>query len=264
MPRILVIHYDSAEAPLLATRIRRENFEADVYTGRGTAGFSGIRAAPPDAIVIDLTRMPSYGRAMGALLRESKSTRRIPLVFIEGDPGKTRLVKKLLPDAVFSNVLGIGPALERAIRQAPAEPMVPVHTRVPLLGKLRIGPGSTVAVLYAPEGFLEKLGSLPKDARFEPNAADAATVLLFVKSVATLGRELPTLARKMQRGRTLWIMWPKKASRVKSDLTVLKIVEMCSTLGLSGYKTCAVDETWSGLAVGLPRARRPQAPGTTP
>jgi CheY-like chemotaxis protein len=256
MPRILVIHFDAAEAPILAARIRRENFEADVYTGRGAAGFSAIRAAPPDAIVIDLTRMPSYGRAVGALLRESKSTRHIPLVFIEGDPAKTRLVKKLLPDAVFTNVLRLGPALEKAIRHAPAEPMAPVHARVHLLDKLRIGHGSTVAVLYAPDGFLEKLGPLPKDARFERNATDAATILLFVKSVATLGRELPTLARTMLRGRTLWIMWPKKASRVKSDLKAQTIVEMCSTLGLAAYKGCAIDETWSGMAVAPRRTGR--------
>jgi hypothetical protein len=256
MPRILVIHYDPAEVLMLASRIRRENFEADVYSVRGTAGFSAIRGAPPDAIVIDLTRMPSYGRAMGALLRESKSLRKIPLVFIEGDPVKTKLVKKTLPDALFTNVLRIGAALEKAIRQAPAEPMAPVAPGVPLAGKLRIEPGSTVAVMYAPEGFLEKLGPLPKDARFERQAANATVILLFVKSVAALGRELNTISPKLQRGRTLWIIWPKKASRFKTDLTMPKIAEMCSALSLSGYKVCAVDEIWSGLAVTLPRTRR--------
>ena len=255
MPRVLVIHFDAAEAPLLASRIRRENFEAEVC-GRGTAALREIRAAPPDAIVIDLTRMPSYGRAMGALLRESKSTRKIPLVFIEGDPAKTKLVKKLLPDAVFTNVLRIGSALEKAIRQAPAEPVAPVHSRVPLFGKLRIGHGSTVGVLYPPDGFLEKLDPLPTGARFERRAADAAVILLFVKSVAALARELPAFARHLQRGQTLWVIWPKTASRMKSDLTMPKINQMCSALGLSSYKLCAVDETWSGLAVTLPRSRR--------
>lgn len=256
MPRVLVIHYDAAEASLVASRIRRENFDAEVYTARGPAGFPGIRAAPPDAVVIDLTRVPSYGRVMGALFRESKSLRHIPLVFIEGDPAKTRRVKRVLPDAVYSNVLRIGPALEKAIRQAPAEPLAPQVDRVPLLGKLRIGPDSKVAVLYAPDGFLEKLGQLPQGATFERRVADATTILLFAKSVAALGREFAGLAGKMQRGQTLWIVWPKKTSRVKTDLTMPKIVEMTSSLGLSVYIICAVDETWSALAVVLPRKRR--------
>src|SRR6266567_1523732 len=161
MPRVLVIHYDAAEAPLLADRIRREDFDA-VFAGRGAAVFRSIRAAPPDAIVIDLTRMPSYGRAMGALLREQKSTRRIPLVFIEGDPAKTPLVRALLPDAVISSVLRIGPALRKAIREAPEEPAAPDPSRLPLAGKLRIREGSAVALLHPPESFLDKLGPLPK------------------------------------------------------------------------------------------------------
>lgn len=255
MPRVLVIHYDLAEAPILAARIRREDFEAEVYSCRGFAGFRSIRAAPPDAIVIDLTRMPSYGRAIGALLREQTSTRMIPLVFIAGDPAKTRLVRELLPDAVITGLLRLGPALRKAISQAPAEPVGPNPSRVPLAGKLGIREGSAVALLHPPEGFLEKLGPLAKDAHFERHAVDAEIVLMFVRSAAALGRELPSLAREMRRGQTLWVVWPKKSSGVVSDLTMGKIVEMCSAVRLSGYKPCAVDETWSGLAVALPRGQ---------
>ena len=240
---------------MLADRIRREDFDVEVYPCRGFAGFRQIRAAPPDAIAIDLSRMPSYGRAIGTLLREQKSTRGIPLVFIAGDPAKTRLVRGVLPDAVFSSVLRIGPALRKAISEAPVEPAAPNLSRVPLAGKLGVREGSALALVHAPEGFLEKLGPLPKDAHFERHPKDAGIVLLFVKSVAALGRELPSLARELRRGQTLWVIWPKKSSEVISDLTMGKIVEMCTSVGLSGYKPCAVDETWSGLAVALPRRK---------
>jgi CheY-like chemotaxis protein len=252
MPRVLVIHYEVAEASILASRLRREDFEAEVYTARGAAGFRSIRASPPDAIVIDLSRMPSYGRAIGALLREQKSTRGIPLVFLEGDPAKTPLLRHVLPDAVVTNVLRIGPVLRKAILHPPLEPAVPDPTRLPLTGKLRIKEGSTVALRHAPEDFLTKLGPPPEGARFNCRPAYADSVILFVKSVASLGRELPSLASGMRRGRTIWVMWPKKSSGVASDLTSVKIVEMCCAFGLSGYKTCAVDDTWSAMAVALP------------
>ena len=197
--------------------------------------------------------MPSYGRAMGALLREQKSTRMIPLVFIEGDPAKTPLLRDLLPDAAITSVLRIGPVLRKAIQHPPAEPAAPDPSRVPLARKLRIREGSAVTLLHPPEGFLERLGPLPKNAHFARHVVDAGIVLLFVRSAAALGRELPSLAREISPGQTLWVAWPKKSSRVPSDLTVRRIVEMCSAVRLSGYKTCAVDETWSGLAVALPR-----------
>jgi len=251
MPRVLVIHYDLAEAPILAGRIRREDFAAEVYPCLGAGGLRSIGAAPPDAIVIDLTRMPSYGRALGTLLRQQKSTRMIPLVFIAGDPDKTRLVREVLPDAVITTVPRIGPALRKAISRALAEPRAPNPSRVPLAGKLGIREGSAVSLVHAPEGFLEKLGSLPKDARFEGRAVDAGIILLFVRSAAALGRELSPLAREIRRGQTLWVIWPKKSSKVISDLTMPKIIEMCSAVRLSGYKTCAVDETWSGLAIAV-------------
>jgi len=47
---------------------------------------------------------------------------------------------------------------------------------------------------------------------------DADVILAFVKSVAALGRELPALAREMQAGRTLWLIWPKKSSALAGNL----------------------------------------------
>jgi len=114
--RVAVVSYDAADGASLADRLRREGFDAQPYQHLGSKGFRELRARPPDAIVIDLLRMPSYGRAMGALLRESKTLRTIPLVFVEGDPEKTARVRELLPDAAFATLPRIPPALRRVAR----------------------------------------------------------------------------------------------------------------------------------------------------
>jgi hypothetical protein len=253
MPRILVIHWDPVEAGPLCDRIRREGYESSLYPCRGDKGFRSIAADPPDAIVIDLVRMPSYGRTMGVLLRERKSTRALPLVFIRGDPEKALRVHELLPDAIITDFLRVGAAVSRAIRRGPAEPVVPNVSRTPLLEKLRIGEGTVVALLHAPSGFEAALGPLPKGARFQAGAAEADVILVFVKSSAALGRELPALARNMGKGRTLWLVWPKKTGDISSDLTMPKIREMCIDVGLIDYKVCAIDKTWSGIAVATRR-----------
>ena len=93
MLRVVVVHRNPAVAAERAGRLRVEGLEAAAYPVFGPSDFRSIRANPPDAILIDLTELPSYGRTMGALLREQKSTRGIPLVFLEGDPDKAALVR---------------------------------------------------------------------------------------------------------------------------------------------------------------------------
>ena len=258
MPHVLVIHWDPIEAGALCDRMRREGFDASPYPGRGAGGFRRIPESPPDVIVIDLMRVPSYGRAMGALLRERKPTRTIPLVFIAGDPEKTRPVKELLPDAVFTDLLRVGAAVRRAMGRGPRQRLAPQGPGTPLLRKLRIGEGTVIALLHAPAGFEAKLAPLPEGARMETGMEGAGVILMFVKSAAALGRELPSLARALTRetrqGRTLWLVWPKKTSGLAGELTMPKIREMCVNVGLIDYKVCAVDETWSGMAV-APRRR---------
>ena len=234
----------------MCDRIRREGFEASPYPCRGAGGFRSITETPPAAIVIDLMSMPSYGRTMGALLRERKSTRMIPLVFIQGDPEKTERVRELLPDAIFADLLRIGPALSRAISQAPAEPVVPDGSGTPLVQKLKIREGAVIALLHAPEGFETRLAPLPEGVRLQTGTQGADVILALVKSATALGRELPMLARAMGKEKvTLWLFWPKKSGGLASNLTMPRIREMCRDVGLIDYKVCAVDETWSGMAV---------------
>jgi hypothetical protein len=63
----------------------------------------------------------------------------------------------------------------------------------------------------------------------------------------------------MRKGRTLWIVWPKKASALAGDLGEARVREMGLAAGLVDYKVCAVDETWSGLAFASRAAKRAQA-----
>lgn len=101
--RVVVVHYEAAEAAALAEWLRRDGVDAEPCLQLGGKVLRELRNHPPDTVLIDLMRMPSYGRGIAVLLRESKSTRGIPIVFIEGDPEKTALVREVLPDGVCVN-----------------------------------------------------------------------------------------------------------------------------------------------------------------
>ena len=151
MTRVLVIHRDPLEATSWAARLRALGFDAAPYLSLGAKGFRLIRQDPPHAILIDLTRLPSYGKAMGVLLREQKSLRAIPLVFVEGDPEKAARVKAVLPDAVYTIWAKAEAAIRRAVQRAPRDVLPPRHPARLLTAKLGIGAESRVALLHSPE-----------------------------------------------------------------------------------------------------------------
>src|SRR5437773_5865793 len=89
----------------------------------------------------------------------------------------------------------------------------------PLVQKLGIKPGTTIAILNAPKGYERTLGKLPSVTR----KSNARTAIDFVQFFTTEKRELERrfdpLARALSPAGTLWISWPKTASGVPADLT---------------------------------------------
>jgi len=247
-----LIHWNASEAAARTARIRAAGYR--VAGGPlDPAGLRAVKEDPPDAVVIDLTRLPGQGRDLGLALRKAGSTRRVPLVFVEGDPAKVAAVRRQLPDAVYATWRGIRGALRRAIAGPPVAPAVPEsslagYSGTPLPKKLGIKAGSVVALVGAPAGFLETLGPVPEGVTLRRQARGRADLILwFTKSRADLDRRIERLGGLLGPGDGLWIIWPKKASGVKTDLTQTVVREAGLASGLVDYKICAVDATWSGL-----------------
>ncbi len=252
MSRVLVIHWNATEARERAALLRRAGHTVTCYSDTDGTGYRAFRDRPPDVFVIDLGRLPSHGRAVGVWLRQQKATRNIPIVFIEGDPEKTSRVQDMLPDATYTPRSRLRGAVRRALERPPRTPVVPGtmsgYSGTPLPKKLGIRAGSVVALLGAPKGFAETLGPLPDDVRLRHQARGTADViLLFVPSLALLERRFPIAARTLADGGRLWIVWPKRASGVKSDLTQVVVRTFGMDNGFVDYKISAIDATWSGL-----------------
>jgi hypothetical protein len=72
-------------------------------------------------------------------------------------------------------------------------------------------------------------------------------ILLFTTSRADLERRFPAASRALAEGGGLWIVWPKKASGVATDLGETEVRAFGLAAGFVDYKVCALDTTWSGL-----------------
>ena len=78
----------------------------------------------------------------------------------------------------------------------------------------------------------------------------------FTASRAVLERSAKKLMRQIGRDGTIWISWPKKASKVQTDITEDTIRELALPLGFVDVKVCAVSEVWSGLKLCVRKALR--------
>lgn len=79
---------------------------------------------------------------------------------------------------------------------------------------------------------------------------------IFHTRVAKLGADLKKLRPLLAPDGQLWVSWPKKASKVATDITEDAIRALALPIGFVDVKVCAVDETWSGLKLVIRKALR--------
>lgn len=134
------------------------------------------------------------------------------------------------------------------------------YSGTPLAAKLGIKPGSVVALLGAPAGFDAELAPLPDGVRvLRRLAPDLDVAVLFVTERRELERRFPAVARSITPAGGFWIAWPKRASKVRTDVTEDVLREVGLPQGLVDNKVCAVTEVWSGLRFVWRRENRPAA-----
>ena len=83
---------------------------------------------------------------------------------------------------------------------------------------------------------------------------DAAHI--FVVERVDLEAKLAQLLPLLDRSGFIWVSWPKKASKMSTDITEDVIRDVALPMGLVDVKVCAVDETWSGLKLVIRKALR--------
>ncbi|MBC8032240.1 MAG: DUF3052 domain-containing protein [Pyrinomonadaceae bacterium] len=123
------------------------------------------------------------------------------------------------------------------------------YSSTPLLRKLGIKEGFRVAFVNSPKNFKKELGPLPADVKlFVSNLTKPLDlIVLFVDKESMLRGTFPVLAEKLTANGMLWIAWPKKNSKVATDLAFGDVQRIGLDAGLVDVKICAVNEIWSAL-----------------
>jgi hypothetical protein len=122
------------------------------------------------------------------------------------------------------------------------------YSSTPLSKKLGIRESARVVLVNPPDGFASLLEPLAPGARIGRRVADATDVIVaFSTSAADLERRFGTLVSSLAPGGRLWIAWPKKASKVETDVTFELAQQVGLNAGLVDNKSASLTDVFQGL-----------------
>ena len=121
-----------------------------------------------------------------------------------------------------------------------------------LLKKLLIKPGFKLFVSNAPDDLDLMLGDVPDDVTVSTNnSKNANAVLLFAANSQELGRDLPGIITILKPETICWIAYPKKTSKIPSDLYLMGPWKELMDQGVNIASSVSLGNTWSGVRVRL-------------
>lgn len=124
------------------------------------------------------------------------------------------------------------------------------YSGTPLAKKLGIVEGSVVYLVDAPDGYSDWIAPIPPGVSFVSRPDRTVKVAhVFATERSHLLASLVELRKKLAPDAAVWASWPKKSSKVPTDITEDTIREVALPLGFVDIKVCAVTEIWSGLKV---------------
>lgn len=126
------------------------------------------------------------------------------------------------------------------------------YSGTPLAQKLGIKSGYKLKLVNPPEYYMDLFNNdVPPDLYFD-GAKQHDMVHFFTRDKHELFTLLPLLIGEITQNGSIWVSWPKKASKVETDVTEDMIRNFAIEQGLVDVKICAIDEVWSALKLVIP------------
>ena len=129
------------------------------------------------------------------------------------------------------------------------------YSGTPLAAKLGLKPGQRVWRDAMPASVAAEIGDTGAALLDAPDPP-IQVAHIFKTDRAALENDLALLRRLLDPAGFIWVSWPKKASKVPTDIDENVIRDICLPLGLVDVKVCAIDTIWSGLKLMIRRASR--------
>ncbi|MEP7108301.1 MAG: hypothetical protein ABI760_09960 [Ferruginibacter sp.] len=132
------------------------------------------------------------------------------------------------------------------------------YSGTPLARKLGIKSGYRIRLVNQPVYYFSLFEDMPGNVVVLTEKRSRKNLIHYFARLANeLESDLPSLKNEINTDGSIWISWPKKASKMPTDITENLVRKLALANGLVDIKVCAVDEIWSGLKLVIPLKDRP-------
>ena len=126
------------------------------------------------------------------------------------------------------------------------------YSGTPLAKKLGLRDNDKIRIVNAPDHYFDLFSDLPSIQIISNKKTPKHFIHYFSKELKQLEKDMPPLKNEIEQNGMIWISWPKKSSRVETDITEDLIRKIALSNGLVDIKVCAIDDIWSGLKLVIP------------
>lgn len=127
------------------------------------------------------------------------------------------------------------------------------YSQSPLIKKMGIKNGFKIRLVNPPGHYFDLFDHWPDNVTFPRDThSEKDLIHYFTTGTAQLERDLLALKGEIKPNGMIWISWPKKTSKMRTDVTENTIRAVALANGLVDVKVCALDAIWSALKLVIP------------
>ncbi|HEX8677150.1 MAG TPA: hypothetical protein VF700_08020 [Segetibacter sp.] len=127
------------------------------------------------------------------------------------------------------------------------------YSGTPLARKLGIKEGFKIRLVNQPQYYFQLFDDFPENVSIKTDKKSKKNLIhYFTKEASELIENINLLKNEIELNGIIWISWPKKASKITTDITEDTVRNLALKNGLVDIKVCAVDQIWSGLKLVIP------------
>jgi hypothetical protein len=123
--------------------------------------------------------------------------------------------------------------------------------------KLGIRENFRIRLIHAPEKYFDFFREWPENVEISDDPSKKKNLIhFFTKEFSEYHSLLPLLKKEIEQNGMIWVSWPKKTSKISSDVSENLIRDYALETGLVDIKICSVNEVWSALKLVIPLKHR--------
>ena len=123
--------------------------------------------------------------------------------------------------------------------------------------KLGIKENFRIRLIHAPENYFDFFLEWPQHVQISDDPLLKKNLIhFFTQEFSAYHALLPLLKEEIEQNGMIWVSWPKKTSKISSDMTEDLIRNYALETGLVDIKVCSVNEDWSALKLVIPLKHR--------